>query len=175
MRKLFFVPAILLVSLTACNSGSNSHAAGADSTATATAPTDTMNMQHASATDSVAPLPAIPAGAKVYFKNLKDGQTVSSPVKIEFGVDKMTVIPKAPAGKIAEGFGHHHLLIDAGDSIPSGQIIPEDSTHLHYGKGQTDATISLTPGKHTLTMQFGDAIHRSYGGALATTITVTVR
>lgn len=172
MRKLFFVPAILLASLTACNSGSNSNATPADST-TAAATTDTMH--HAAATDTVAPLPAIPAGAKVYFKNLKDGQTVSSPVKIEFGVDKMTVTKKAPVGQIAEGVGHHHLLIDAGDSIPSGQVIPEDSTHIHYGGGQTEATITLPPGKHTLTLQFGDAIHRSYGSALAKTITVNVK
>ena len=175
MRKLFFVPAILLASLTACNSGGNSNTAATDSTTAATAAaTDTMNMQHA-ATDTVAPLPAIPAGAKVYFKNLKDGQSVSSPVKIEFGVDKMTVAKKAPAGQIAEGIGHHHLLIDAEDSIPSGQVIPDDSTHKHYGGGQTDATITLAPGKHKLTLQFGDAIHRSYGSALAKTITVNVK
>lgn len=173
MRKLFFVPAILLASLTACNSGNNSNAAATDSTTATAATTDTMH--HAAATDTVAPLPAVPAGAKVYFKNLKDGQTVSSPVKIEFGVDKMTVAKKAPAGQIAEGVGHHHLLIDAEDSIPSGQIIPEDSTHKHYGGGQTDATITLAPGKHKLTLQFGDAIHRSYGSALAKTITVNVK
>ncbi|ANI90768.1 hypothetical protein A9P82_12275 [Arachidicoccus ginsenosidimutans] len=120
-------------------------------------------------------MPPVPAGAKVYFKNLKDGQTVSSPVKIEFGVDSMTVVKKAPDGQIAEGLGHHHLLIDAGDSIPTGQVIPADSTHIHYGGGQTEATVPLSAGKHTLTLQFGDAIHRSYGSALAATVTVTVK
>ena len=170
MRKLFVIPAFLLVAMVACNSGTEQNA-NKDSADAAT----TEHHMDMTAGEQVAPLPAIPAGAKVYFKNVKDGQTVSSPLKLEFGVDKMTVAKKAPASKIEEGIGHHHLLIDAGDSIPSGTVIPDDSTHIHYGGGQTEATISLTPGKHTLTLQFGDAIHRSYGAALANTITVNVK
>lgn len=168
MRKLFIIPAFLLATLVACNSGTD-QAADTDSTAT---------MEHSMDMDSsteVAALPAIPDGAKVYFKNVKDGETVSSPLKLEFGVDNMKVMKKAPDSKIEEGVGHHHLLIDAGDSIPSGTIIPDDSTHIHYGGGQTEATIELTPGKHVLTLQFGDAIHRSYGAPLAKTITVNVK
>jgi hypothetical protein len=168
MRKLFVIPAFLLVAMVACNSGSEQNA-NTDST------TSTEHQMDMTAGENVAPLPAIPDGAKVYFKNVKDGQTVSSPLKLEFGVDNMTVTKKAPDGKIEEGVGHHHLLIDAGDSIPSGTIIPDDSTHIHYGGGQTEATVNLTPGKHTLTLQFGDAIHRSYGAALANTITVDVK
>ncbi len=114
MRKLFIVPAILMASLVACTSSPSSSASATDSSATAAAPADTTQKAAATA-DTVAALPAIPAGAKVYFKNLKNGATVSSPVKIEFGVDNMTVAKKAPDGKIAEGVGHHHLLIDAGD------------------------------------------------------------
>ncbi|MGF7231383.1 DUF4399 domain-containing protein [Arachidicoccus sp.] len=167
MRKLFIIPVVLFTALVACNSGTNNKGA-ADSTNISTS---TQNIANA----AVAPLPAIPAGAKVYFKNIKDGETVSSPLKIEFGVDNMTVTKKAPVGKIAEGIGHHHLLIDAGDSIPAGTIIPEDSTHIHYGGGQTEGTVTLAPGKHTLTLQFGDAIHRSYGSALASTVTVNVK
>jgi len=168
MRKLFVIPAFLLVAMVACNSGTEQQS-NKDTTAA------TEHQMDMSTPEDVAPLPAIPAGAKVYFKNLKDGQTVSSPLKLEFGVDKMTVAKKSPDGQIAEGIGHHHLLIDSGDSIPSGTVIPDDSTHIHYGGGQTEATVNLTPGKHTLTLQFGDAIHRSYGGALASTITVDVK
>lgn len=169
MRKLFVLPALLLATLVACNSGGSDQNAKTDSTATME---QSMDM---TASENVAPLPAVPAGAKVFFKNVKDGATVTSPVKLEFGVDKMTVAKKAPASKIEEGVGHHHLLIDAGDSIPSGTVIPDDSTHIHYGGAQTEASINLTPGKHTLTLQFGDAIHRSYGAALASTITVNVK
>lgn len=168
MRKLFVIPAFLLVAMVACNSGTEQNANTDSSMATE-------HQMDMTAGENVAPLPAIPAGAKVYFKNVKDGQTVSSPLKLEFGVDNMTVAKKAPDSKIAEGIGHHHLLIDAGDSIPSGTIIPDDATHIHYGGGQTEATIELTPGKHTLALQFGDAIHRSYGTPLATTITVNVK
>jgi len=171
MRKLFVIPAFLLVAMVACNSGTEQNA-NTDSAATATTE---HNMDDMTAGQDVAPLPAIPDGAKVYFKNVKDGATVSSPLKLEFGVDKMTVAKKAPDSKIEEGVGHHHLLIDAGDSIPAGTVIPDDSTHIHYGGAQTEATVNLTPGKHTLTLQFGDAIHRSYGAPLASTITVEVK
>lgn len=168
MRKLFVIPAFLLVAMVACNSGAEQNE-NADSSTT------TEHHMDMAAAENVAPLPAVPDGAKVYFKNLEDGQSVSSPLHIEFGVDNMTVVKKAPDGEIAEGLGHHHLLIDAGDSIPSGTVIPDDSTHIHYGGAQTEATVELTPGKHTLTLQFGDAIHRSYGAPLAATITVEVK
>ena len=168
MRKLFIIPAFLLVAMVACNSGTE-QAENADSLAT------TEHHMDMPSADNVAPLPAIPDGAKVFFKNVKDGETVASPLKLEFGVEGMTVAPKAPGSEIAEGSGHHHLLIDAGDSIEAGTVIPDDSTHIHYGGAQTEATIELTPGKHTLTLQFGDAIHRSYGAALANTITVEVK
>ena len=85
-------------------------------------------------------MPAIPAGAKVYFKNLKNGQTVKSPFKVEMGVKNIKV---DSAGSIVAGEGHHHILIDAGDSIAAGQVIPKDAQHMHFGKGQTSATINL--------------------------------
>ncbi len=122
--------------------------------------------------DSVAALPAVPAGAKVYFKNLKDGATVSSPLKVEFGVDGIAL---DTAGTVKQASGHHHLLIDAGDSIPAGEVVPKDSTHLHFGKAQTETTVTLTPGKHKLTLQYADGVHRSYGGQLSSTVTVDVK
>jgi len=59
--------------------------------------------------------------------------------------------------------------------LPVGTVVPKDSTHLHFGKGQTETTVQLTPGKHKLTLQFADGLHRSYGGKLATTISVNVK
>jgi hypothetical protein len=79
------------------------------------------------------------------------------------------------AGAIVSGSGHHHLLIDAGDSIPAGVVVPKDSTHLHFGKAQTSTEVTLPAGPHVLTLQFADGIHRSYGSKLATTIKVTVK
>ena len=170
MRKISFLPALMLVGLTACNNAGDKPAGGSDTPATAGHDT---SMHMAANTGNVPPLPEIPAGAKVYFKNLKDGQTVSSPVKVEMGIDSMKV--DTANGPIVAGTGHHHLLIDAGDSIPAGTPVPKDSTHLHFGKGQTSTEVKLTPGQHLLTLQFADAAHRSYGSKLATTIKVTVK
>jgi len=167
-NKITWIPALLLMGLAACNSNSGSSATAADSS---TAPAKDTSMQGMKMTSSDA-LPAVPAGAKVYFKNLKDGDKVSSPLKVEFGVDGLAV---DTAGPVKPASGHFHLLIDAGDSVATGTVVPKDSTHLHYGKAQTEATINLTPGKHTLAIQYADGIHRSYGSQLATTITVDVK
>ena len=170
MRKFYFIPAALLVGMVACNNADNKAAGSTDTTAKAT--TDSMAMPKPDSSQAVTPLPPVPAGAKVYFKNLKDGETVKSPVKVEMGVDGMKL---DTAGAIVAGTGHHHLLIDAGDSIPAGQVVPKDSTHLHFGKAQSTTEVPLAPGKHVLTLQFADGIHRSYGGQMATTINVTVK
>ncbi|MGI9423932.1 MAG: DUF4399 domain-containing protein, partial [Hyphomicrobiaceae bacterium] len=104
-----------------------------------------------------------PADAKVYFVNLKDGATVSSPLKIVFGLSGMGV---APAGTEKAGTGHHHLFIDRpslGEG-PEGKDeldanIPSDDKHKHFGKGQTETEITLSPGKHTLQLVLGDQNH----------------
>ena len=61
-----------------------------------------------------------------------------------------------------EGTGHHHLIVD-GKAVPKGSVVPADATHMHFGKGQTETTLKLPPGKHTLTLQFADGAHQSYG------------
>lgn len=167
MRKLSFLVAILFLGLTACNNSGNKNNTGSDS---ATHEMDHSHMDMASS--DAAALPAVPADAKVFFKNLKDGQTVTSPFKVEMGVSGMEVVP---SGEIKAGTGHHHILIDAGDSLAAGTVVPSDSAHLHFGKGQTETELTLAPGQHTLTLQFADGIHRSYGSRLATSITVTVK
>jgi len=166
MRTLLFVPAALLMGLVACNSGTQS-----SSTTDTTAQTaDTM--QHMmDTTQPVAAMEMAPEGAKVFFKNLKDGQSVKSPFKVEMGVSGIAL---DTAGALKPASGHHHLLVDA-DSIPAGTVVPKDSTHLHFGKAQTETTLTLTPGKHKLTLQYADGIHRSYGAKLSATITVDVK
>lgn len=109
--------------------------------------------------------------AKVFFKDLHDGETVSSPVKVEMGVEGMTVVK---AGEVKEGTGHHHLIID-GVPAAQGEIVAKDATHLHFGDGSTEALVPLTPGKHTLTLQFANGVHASYGPEMSTTITVNVK
>ena len=181
MKKILSIPAILLMGLVSCNSGSNESTPASDSTATHTDSTSTMDStsmhtdtsHSAMSATTVDLLPAIPAGAKVFFKNLKEGQTVSSPVKVEMGATKISIDSASKGVKPASG--HFHLLIDAGDSTATGVVVPKDSTHLHFGNAQKEATLTLTPGKHRLALQFADGIHRSYGSTLAKAITVTVK
>ena len=108
---------------------------------------------------------------RVFFKDLQDGDTVESPLVVEMGVDGMEV---QPAGEVVEGVGHHHILINR-DFVPKGEVIPEDETHLHFGKGQTSATLDLPPGNHTLCLQFADGAHASYGEELSKKISITVQ
>jgi hypothetical protein len=106
----------------------------------------------------------------VYFVNLKDGDKVKSPVFIEMGVRGMSV---EPAGKVEEGKGHNHLIVD-GSFTEKGQVVPSDETHIHFGKGQTSDTLKLSPGSHTLTLQFANGMHESYGQDWSKTIAITV-
>jgi hypothetical protein len=96
-----------------------------------------------------------PPGAAVYFIDLKNGDTIGPKATIHFGLRGMGV---APAGSDKENSGHHHLLIDT-ELPPLDQPIPNDFNHLHFGAGQTEAEIELTPGPHTLQLLFGDKNH----------------
>lgn len=168
MYKKIIPLAIVIIAAFACNNNSES---------SATTKTDTpIVAEHdhtaATSTTEIPAVPDIPEGAKVYFKNLKEGATVNSPVKIEMGVDKMSL--DTANGKIKPASGHHHILIGL-DSIPAGTVIPKDSTHLHFGNAQSQAELKLTPGKYKLTLQFADALHRSYGSKLTSSVTITVK
>jgi len=112
--------------------------------------------------------------AHVSFVQPVDGATVSSPFKVVMAVEGMTV---RKAGDIVPKTGHHHLIIDQGEDsyIPLQAVVVNDRTHLHFGKGQTETTLRLFPGKHTLTLQFANGHHKSYGRALSKTINITVK
>ena len=107
---------------------------------------------------------------RVFFVEPKDGAEVVSPVKVVMGVEGMTI---KPSGGVVAGTGHHHVLINKGP-MRRGKVIPTDRVHVHFGKGQTEATLKLAPGEYTLTMQFADGLHRSYGKELAHTIQIKV-
>ena len=107
----------------------------------------------------------------VEFATPRDGDTVTSPFKVRFVVRNMAVVP---AGEIKPGTGHHHILINT-PPIEENNVIPADDQHKHFGKGQTETELSLPPGEHTLSLQFADGLHRSYGEAFRTTIRVRVK
>jgi Domain of unknown function (DUF4399) len=111
-------------------------------------------------TSSVAQDSASTPGAKVYFLNIKDGDTVSNPVVIRFGLTGMGVAPAGLQGEATAGTGHHHLLINkelTGDALK--EVIPMDDQHRHFGKGQTEASLTLPVGTHTLQLVLADWTH----------------
>lgn len=107
----------------------------------------------------------------VSFVEPADGATVTSPFKVKFAVSGMAV---KPAGDMTAKTGHHHLLINTGP-MKAGDMIPMDDKHLHFGKGQTETDVTLPPGQYTLTMQFANGAHQSYGPELSKSIQVTVK
>lgn len=120
-----------------------------------------------------------PAGAKTYFVNLEDGATVTSPVTVIFGLSGMGV---APAGTEKESTGHHHLLVDR-PPLGKGEEgaaeldanLPSDDHHRHFGGGQTETTLELTPGEHTLQLVLGDQNHIPHDPPVVSeVITITV-
>jgi hypothetical protein len=97
-----------------------------------------------------------PEKVMLYIISPQDGDTVSSPVKVIFGLNGMGV---APAGIKIKNTGHHHLLIDLAQLPDINLPIPSDEHHRHFGKGQTEAFIELDKGEHTLQLILGDHVH----------------
>ena len=116
---------------------------------------------------------AAPAGAEVYFIAPQNGAKVHSPVTIKFGLKGMGI---APAGIKFDNTGHHHLLVDTDVSeLKLDAPMPATDKIVHFGKGQTETTLTLTPGKHTLQLVFADYLHQSFDPPLTSKkITITV-
>ena len=116
---------------------------------------------------------AAPAGAEVYFIAPQNGAKLHSPVTIKFGLKGMGI---APAGIKFDNTGHHHLLIDTDLSeLKLDAPMPATDKIVHFGKGQTETTQTLTPGKHTLQLIFADYLHQSFDPPLTSKkITITV-
>lgn len=119
------------------------------------------------------PRTAATAGAELYFIAPADGAVVDTTFTVRFGLKGMGV---APAGVTVDKTGHHHLLIDVADLPPMNQPLPNDDRHKHFGGGQTETTLTLPPGKHTLQLVLGDALHVPFDPPIfSPRITVTVK
>jgi|SRR5688500_3655435 hypothetical protein len=128
----------------------------------------------ASGAAGAADLPRTPApkDAVLYIISPADGETVKSPVTVRFGLRGMGI---APAGIAMENTGHHHLLVDA-DPPPYDLPIPADTNHVHFGKGQTEATVTLAPGRHRLRLLLADHLHIPHDPPVVSKpITITVQ
>ncbi len=95
-------------------------------------------------------------GARVFLVAPRDGETVTNPVKIQFGIEGIEL---APAGEVKENSGHHHLLIDTDPLPPLDQPLPFSDKTLHFGQAQTGAEITLAPGAHTLQLVLAGGNH----------------
>lgn len=113
-----------------------------------------------------------PEGARVFIIAPADGAVVASPVTVQFGLSGMGV---APAGVEWDNTGHHHLLVGLAELPPLDEPLPFDDNHRHFGGGQTQATLDLPPGQHTLQLLLADWQHFSFDPPIVSErITITV-
>jgi hypothetical protein len=117
---------------------------------------------------------AAPPNAAVYIISPKDGDTVTGPFKVQFGLSGMGV---APAGVDKPNTGHHHLIIDTALTPEELKApIASDAKHVHFGGGQTETMVTLAPGQHTLQLVLGDWTHVPFSPPIMSpVITVTVK
>lgn len=170
MNIRMMTAAAAMLALAACSEAPEpAEAPTADATPTESA------VQAAPAADTgtaaLLPRTPAPAGARVFIVSPKDGETVTTPVRVVFGVEGMGLVP---AGEKNDTAGHHHLLINT-DLADASMPIPADDKHVHFGKAQTEAAVELPPGKHTLQLVMGDYLHIPFDPVIASDkITVTV-
>jgi Domain of unknown function (DUF4399) len=174
MRTTSLIAASILAiaTLAACN---EQPAAPAPDPAAAAAATETAVAEALGKRDADETAVHSDPGPAVYFVNLRDGQTVTSPFRIVFGVYGKGV---APAEVDKPDTGHHHLLIDTELSEEEMKFaIPKDEQHMHFGAGQTETVLMLPAGQHTLQLIFGDMKHEMIKPApmMSQKITVTVK
>ena len=108
---------------------------------------------------------------EVNFIEPLDGAEVVSPFTVRMGAEGVTVEPASQGAR--DGYGHHHIIIDA-ELPPLDQPIPSDEQHRHFGGGQMETTLDLPPGEHTLRLLFAQGNHVPYSPAITDTITITV-
>ena len=165
MKRIFLLAGAALFTVAAA-------AEQAAKTPDASRPAETAKAADA-AKPAALPRTAAPAGAELYFIAPADGATVGQEFTVRFGLKGMGV---APAGVTTEKTGHHHLLIDVAELPPMNQPLPNDAQHKHFGGGQTEAILTLPPGKHTLQLILGDALHIPFDPpVMSQKITVTVK
>jgi hypothetical protein len=118
---------------------------------------------------------AKPGGApRVFFVEPADGATVKSPVHLRFGSENFTIMPvPEKVEKVREGIGHYHVGVDTDCYGPASEIVKGTPSWIHFGKGETEMDLQLTPGRHTLSLQIGDDNHVTLPG-LCSQVTINV-
>ena len=172
--KNLIVTIFAAAAFTACNNAPAPTTTTPETTAVEPAHDEHMDMPVAQDTTAILP------NQKVFFPNLKEGQTIKLPFILKFGVEGMEV---KSAMAVESNVGHHHIIVDHG-AIQANTMLPmqkEAEGYFHFGKGQLQDTLSLkkypmlTPGMHTITLQFANSMHMSYGPAMSKTLTINVK
>ena len=164
MNKNYLVIFIFTIMLTAC---------GPEPTEVATEDAAEAVAEDLAVATSAVTLPRTDSidGASVFFISPKDGETVTNPFLVEFGISGMDVVK---AGDSQPGTGHHHLIIDA-EPPDLSMPVPADEHYIHYGDASTSTELTLEPGSHTLQLLLGDFLHIPHDPpVLSTTITIVV-
>ena len=112
---------------------------------------------------------ALAVGPRVFFVEPLDGAVLRSPIHVKMDAEGVAI---QPAGVVRDGVGHFHITVDAGCVTP-GEHIPLDATRSHYGKGEREGDLELSPGQRTLCLQLGDGNHTA--SPITQTITVMIR
>lgn len=163
------LPGLMALALLLAGCGQQSAEPPAEATADDTAAPAAEPM--AAAEPAMPSKSAAPDGARVFFITPADGDTVSSPVTVEFGIESMEVVR---AGVASPNSGHHHLLVDT-DLPDLGMPVPADENHIHFGDASTSTTLELEPGEHTLQLLLGDHLHIPHDPpVMSDRITITV-
>jgi len=116
--------------------------------------------------------PTVFADTELYFISPQDGDKVSGEFNVRFGLRGMGV---APAGVDLANTGHHHLLIDIDTLPPMDAPLPKSEQVRHFGGGQTETTLNLAPGTHTLQLLLGNFSHVPHNPpVMSEKITITV-
>jgi hypothetical protein len=105
-----------------------------------------------------------PADADLYIIYPRDGQRLRGEFPVRFGLRNMGV---TYAGDTRANAGHHHLLVDVKEPIEANVPLPTSNNYLHFGGGQTETRLKLSPGYHTLQLVLGDAEHKPFNPILA--------
>jgi|SRR5262249_5429019 len=112
---------------------------------------------------------------RVFFIEPKDGATVKSPVHLKFGLENTTLsaVPPGDLTTARPGMVHHHVGVDQ-DCLPTGATIVKGTpAWVHFGTGNSEIDMQLPPGRHKLTLQPGDDLHKTIDN-MCQTITVNV-
>ncbi|MAR95175.1 MAG: hypothetical protein CMD46_02300 [Gammaproteobacteria bacterium] len=105
--------------------------------------------------------------AELFFEYPNNGfVSEGSKFKVIFGSKNISI---NPAGVIVDDdieecmvSGHHHLIINDEYDVNNSKDmpIPYGKNILHFGGGQTEAELSLPPGKYSLQLALGDYEHK---------------